>query len=82
MNGSELRQWRRNADLTLTDLEGITGVSKSTISRFEKGGNITATSYCKLSDAMTNVGGKAPSSKTRKIKYHLKQIEVLIESEE
>lgn len=83
MNGKELRLWRKNAGLSLDALAAMTGVGKSTISRFENGKEILGTSYALLGDAMAgNAIVKEETNSLVKIKFHIQQIEMIIESED
>lgn len=82
MNGKELAEWRNRANLSMGQLARLSGVSKSAISRFESGEHsISAKNYQKLLDVMR---GNEPEEQDRnvKIRWHIKQLEILIESEE
>jgi transcriptional regulator with XRE-family HTH domain len=82
MNGLELKQWRKNAGISAKELASKSGVTASTISRFENGSGCSNRNYQKLLDV---VNGVVVTEKTEgslaKIKFHIEQIELLIESE-
>lgn len=81
MNGNEFKQWRKNAALTLRDVQELSGVGFTTVKRFEDGAGIALSSYQKL-EALAN--GKEPETqdKQAKIRFHLKQLEILTGSED
>lgn len=81
MQGKEFKQWRENSRLSLRDVQSMTGVPISTISRFENGHSIKLPSY----EALLSLarGGESPQEdKQAKIRWHIKQLEILIEIED
>lgn len=81
MNGKEFKFWRENARMSMQDVQDITGIWKSAISRFENGKEIKSSAYQKLVDLASGKAVDEMDTKT-KIKFHIQQIELLIESEE
>lgn len=82
MNGKELRKWRKEAGISMEDLTAMTGVGKSTISRFENGKEILGTSYALLYSAMEGETKFPKPSKKQRLKRIAQELVAIAESEE
>lgn len=79
MTGKQFRAWRKANDLSLRDVQAIVGISINTMSRFENGKEIINSNHQKL----VNLVNEAPQDNRKaKIRWHIAQLEILIESEE
>lgn len=81
MNGIEFKQWRNNANLSMRDVQDLTSIGIASISRFENGKSIKIPHYQTLEALML---GKEPKTENRKakIRWHIKQLEILVETSE
>lgn len=80
MDGLTFKEWRNNANLSMRAVQDLTNVSIASISRFENGKSIKIPHYQALENLMQ---GKEPQTEDRqvKIRWHIKQLEILVESE-
>lgn len=81
MTGKDFQAWRNAAKLSLRDVKALTGVGFPSISRFENGHNITSKNYQALEALMKGEALDTTDDKQTKIRFHLKQLEILMESE-
>lgn len=81
MTGKEFKLWRTSRDYSMQDVQNLTGVYKSRISRFEHGNAISLKNYQALEALMNN---ETPSTddKQTQIRFHLKQLEILTKGED
>lgn len=81
MNGNEFKEWRNRANLSLRDIQAMTGVGFASVSRFENGRNIAIKHYQTLERLMKGEIIETLDKKEQ-IKRTLRNLEILLESED